>query len=99
VEQSQNDTNRHTLQKDLEEAREDRARLLLEENAECERALIQLMGRQEDANVITFEGAEMAHFLKMKPQLLKAFIKACILDESRLLNLKKCPRTSTRRPS
>jgi hypothetical protein len=77
------------LQKDLEEAREDRARLLLEENVECERALIQLMGRQEDANVTTFEGAEMTDFLKIKPQLLKAFIKACILDDAAATELEK----------
>ena len=95
VEQSQNDKNRHSLQEELEEAREDRARLLLEENAECERALIQLMGGQEDANVITFEGAEMTHFLKMKPQLLKAFIKARMLDDATATELEKMPKKGT----
>jgi predicted component of type VI protein secretion system len=49
------------------------------------------LGGQEDANVITFEGAEMTHFLKMKPQLLKAFIKARMLDDATATDLEKKP--------
>jgi hypothetical protein len=36
VEQSENDKNRRTFEEESEEARQDRARLLLEENEECE---------------------------------------------------------------
>jgi hypothetical protein len=96
VEQSQNDTNRRTLEAESEEARADRARLLLEENAKCERALIQLMGGgQEDVNAISFEGIEMKHFLQMKPQLLKAFIKARVLEDATATELDKMPKKGT----
>jgi hypothetical protein len=96
VEQSQNDKNRRTLEEESEEAREDRAQLLLEENEECKRALIQLMGEQEDANAVTFEGAKMTHFLlQMKPQLLKAFIKACVLEDAMATELDKMPKKGT----